>query len=386
MKSKLSSGKVFVNVCCDDSIAISAVILGENCPHAVPDKEGNMSDTYDVCINSQSKDDQFNREIIIHINKEYAVELDADVTLPKIKGNFKGSHTPAFSLRDAKKIPMTEEESVEDMFRALAEKKNKSEQVMAKADVSSVRKADSSTVFNVGYMEKEGRGTFTTWNNRFFILTGTEISYYVNESKSTLKGTFPVNSSCTIDAVAASSKRKFQLQITDHSIKNKKNKMLMNAPDAETKQEWISKIQEVLDLLAGKHSTSTKSSSSMDTSLKDTRSHENELKSSVGGIISGAPVYVMKSKLSSGKVFVNVCCDDSIAISAVILGENCPHAVPDKEGNMSDTYDVCINSQSKDDQFNREIIIHINKEYAVELDADVTLPKIKGNFKGSHTP
>jgi hypothetical protein len=35
-------------------------------------------------------------QIVTHINKKYAVDLDVEVSLPKIKGNFKGSHTPVF--------------------------------------------------------------------------------------------------------------------------------------------------------------------------------------------------------------------------------------------------------------------------------------------------
>jgi hypothetical protein len=31
-----------------------------------------------------------------HINKEYGVDLDVEVSLPKLKGNFKGSHTAVF--------------------------------------------------------------------------------------------------------------------------------------------------------------------------------------------------------------------------------------------------------------------------------------------------
>ena len=73
------------------------------------------------------------------------------------------------------------------------------------------------------------------------------------------------------------------------------------------------------------------------------------------GVIIGVPGYVMKSKVVSGKVFVNVLFDDSVRISGVILGDNCPHPVPDKEGNMSDTYDVCINSRSRNDDFNRDV-------------------------------
>ena len=38
-------------------------------------------------------------QIITHINEEYGVDLDTDVTTPKTKGNFKGSHTAVFESR-----------------------------------------------------------------------------------------------------------------------------------------------------------------------------------------------------------------------------------------------------------------------------------------------
>lgn len=119
-------------------------------------------------------------QIVTHINKEYGVDLDVDVSLPKIKGNFKGTHTPTFEARKARVIPMTEEESVEDMFRALEEKKAASASATATtkqespplsssvtAEVSDkAAKVDpNQTVFS-GYLEKQGRGVFASWQKR----------------------------------------------------------------------------------------------------------------------------------------------------------------------------------------------------------------------------
>ena len=42
----------------------------------------------------------FAAQVIEHINKKYGSDLDVDVTLPKIKGNFKGSHNPIFDIQN----------------------------------------------------------------------------------------------------------------------------------------------------------------------------------------------------------------------------------------------------------------------------------------------
>lgn len=95
--------------------------------------------------------------------------MDEDVTFPRTKGNFKGTHTPSFLLRNAKTIPMSEEESVEDMFRTLAERKSTSQIAPLETNVTPIA-FDSETVLHSGYMEKEGRGTFSTWNNRCVLI------------------------------------------------------------------------------------------------------------------------------------------------------------------------------------------------------------------------
>ena len=106
-------------------------------------------------------------QIVTHINKEYGVDLDVEVSLPKIKGNFKGSHTAVFEARNARVIPMSQEESVEDMFRSLAEKKTASaaaEKKEATGQGATIPDPDQRVLS--GYMEKDGRGRFSTWNKR----------------------------------------------------------------------------------------------------------------------------------------------------------------------------------------------------------------------------
>lgn len=94
--------------------------------------------------------------------------MDVDASLPKIKGNFKGSHSAVFQVHKAKVIPMTEEESVEDLFRSLDEKKS-STAAAAKEDIGAKAETveyGSSQVVLSGYLGKEGRGRFATWNKR----------------------------------------------------------------------------------------------------------------------------------------------------------------------------------------------------------------------------
>lgn len=165
--------------------------------------------------------------------------------------------------------------------------------------------------------------------------------YYVNDTKSSHKGTFPLGSSCTVEVKPATAKRKFLLLLTDSDSKSK-SKMLMNAPTADSRDEWIAKIEEVVNLMSGKQSVPL------------VVAKESSLKNAVP-IVNGIPKFVMKIKVATGKVFVNVCCDDGIAPLGVIVGENCPHPVPDKEGCISDTYDVCINSQTTEDDFNSKV-------------------------------
>lgn len=113
------------------------------------------------------------------------MDLDTDVALPKIKGNFKGSHTPVFEARNARVIPMTEEESVEDMFRALEEKKaaaaaaatttsSATKQETPPIPPSSVSEeiaesqaeVDPNQTVLTGFLEKQGRGVFASWQKR----------------------------------------------------------------------------------------------------------------------------------------------------------------------------------------------------------------------------
>ena len=110
-----------------------------------------------------------------HINKEYGVDLDVEVSLPKLKGNFKGSHSPSFQCGKAKVIPMSEEESVEDLFRSLAQKKSSpaaQEEGPAETSGKKNKAAAAAAIYDPnatvlsGFMEKEGRGRFSTWNKR----------------------------------------------------------------------------------------------------------------------------------------------------------------------------------------------------------------------------
>ena len=98
-----------------------------------------------------------------HISKEFGVDLDIDVSLPKIKGNFKGSHEPVFDSRNAKVIPISEEDSVEDLFRSLAQKKSAVNHTHVD-ETDEVVESDR-TILS-GYMEKDGRSMFSTWNKR----------------------------------------------------------------------------------------------------------------------------------------------------------------------------------------------------------------------------
>jgi hypothetical protein len=177
--------------------------------------------------------------------------------------------------------------------------------------------------------------------------------YYVNDTKSSHKGTFPLGSSCTVEVKPATAKRKFLLLLTDSDSKSK-SKMLMNAPTADSRDEWIAKIEEVVNLMSGKQSVPLVVAK--ESSLKNAVPSKSYVgMTTEGGIVNGIPKLVMKIKVATGKVFVNVCCDDGIAPLGVIVGENCPHPVPDKEGCISDTYDVCINSQTTEDDFNSKV-------------------------------
>jgi hypothetical protein len=195
---------------------------------------------------------------------------------------------------------------------------------------------------------------------RFFVLSGSELKYYVDDSLSNNKGTFPLNESCIIEAKPATSKRKFLFLITDVAG-TEKRKMIMNAPDAPSYQNWFTSLQKVVDNLKlekRKSSESKGSSGSRTPSVGGSEtisSKQSAETKELPSVLNGSPAFVLKSKVAGEKVFVNVLVDDSIPLSAAILGDDCPHAVPYKDGNLSDTYDVCINSESRSDDFNREV-------------------------------
>jgi hypothetical protein len=159
-----------------------------------------------------------------------------------------------------------------------------------------------------------------------------------------------------VSAKPSSGKRKQLLLITDSSSSSK-SKLLINAPDAQSYQEWVAVLNEVIDILSGKHKAAPEAIIHLKTANVEQFpiSTVKESSGTSSDVISGSRGYVMKSKVASGKVFVNVFYDESVDLSAVILGNNCPHPVPDKEGVLSDTYDVCINIDSKSDDFNREV-------------------------------
>ena len=192
--------------------------------------------------------------------------------------------------------------------------------------------------------------------NRFFVLTGNEVRYFVDESQSSQKGSFPLQASCTVEYKPATSKKKFLFLLAETEGTEKRN-LMINAPDSQSYQKWFLALKEVIEGYQkppSRKSTSNEQNSSVVNST-ETGAVDNVktvAESSVtDAIISGTPGLVLKVKIPNGKVFINVLLDSSIALSAVILGNDCPHAVPDKDGNLNDTYDVCINGDSKSTDF-----------------------------------
>ena len=179
----------------------------------------------------------------------------------------------------------------------------------------------------------------------------------MDESLSNLKGNFPLNEFCVVERKPPTSKRKFLFLLCDSSTKSDLGKLLMNAPDNQTCENWISKLGEVIEFLSGNKQGSTLNDVVQENihkgSVDDTKTIKSSLLASTS--VSGSHAFVMKSKVVGGKVFVNVLFDSGVPVNAVIVGNECPHQVADKEGKLSDTYDVCINEDSKSDNFNRMV-------------------------------
>lgn len=89
--------------------------------------------------------------------------LDLSYKLPKIKGHFKGSHTPTFL--STKAIPLVRH-----------------------VTMSSESKPASCPVKCVGWLKKEGH-MFHTWKRRYFVLLDGELAYYEGPSDSPPFGT-----------------------------------------------------------------------------------------------------------------------------------------------------------------------------------------------------
>jgi len=116
-------------------------------------------------------------------------------------------------------------------------------------------------------------------------------------------------------------------------------------------------------------------------------------------LVDYTPVIVMKSMFTSDdttkkKIFINVCSHCDIPMSKVVVGMHCPRSIPDKSGEDTLVYDICVSR----DQFSSDesveaicskILNYLNAMLSQEkngrIDMVYKLPKIKNQFKGSHT-
>jgi hypothetical protein len=137
----------------------------------------------------------------------------------------------------------------------------------------------------------------------------------------------------------------------------------------------------------------------------------NELKSVtvVDGAMEGVPFAVLKTKCLDGtKVFVNMCSNNAVMRSEILIGTGCPHDIPDKSGEICIGYDACVSADAVSEETLRNEVLcgsfifgcltvcymqtyyrvleFLNTTYSANLEELFKLPKIKGNFKGEHTP
>ena len=112
------------------------------------------------------------------------------------------------------------------------------------------------------------------------------------------------------------------------------------------------------------------------------------------------PVLVMKSLISMPstpnkiKIFLNVCSHKEIPKSKIIIGLNCPQTSKDKNGEDTLVYDVCVSCEQFASDESMEAICssiltymnsRLQQEEKGKIDMIYKLPKIKNQFKGSHT-
>jgi hypothetical protein len=73
----------------------------------------------------------------------------------------------------------------------------------------------------------------------------------------------------------------------------------------------------------------------------------NELKSVtvVDGAMEGVPFAVLKTKCLDGtKVFINMCSNNAVMRSEILISTGCPHDIPDKSGEICIGYDACVSA------------------------------------------
>jgi len=108
--------------------------------------------------------------------------------------------------------------------------------------------------------------------------------------------------------------------------------------------------------------------------------------------IDGVPFNVIKTKNSDGgKVFINMCTHESIPVGKMVTGNNSPHEILDKSGDTCVGYDICVSpeyltNESLSHEVYHQAIEYLKSTTSLQLDEVFKLPKIKGNFKGNHTP
>jgi hypothetical protein len=170
----------------------------------------------------------------------------------------------------------------------------------------------------------------------------------------------------------SASKDNLKFQVTNFKDISGKNRLTMNALNTNDYIKWMSAIKQAISNLdegmyADRDDISDFTNDSACASNSPSNLHAGRLSSLFGSVPSShviapnrrslraIPAYVMKCKVGLDKVFINVFTNDTIPLSVAILGSDCPHAVADREGKVSDAYDVCINSASKSDVFNKQV-------------------------------
>jgi hypothetical protein len=118
-------------------------------------------------------------------------------------------------------------------------------------------------------------------------------------------------------------------------------------------------------------------------------------------LVGYVPVFVMKSLFApvgddseKKKLFINVCSHDQIPKSKIIIGLQCPLITQDKNGDDTLVYDICVSSEQFASDEAMEVICSkilnylnamLSQEGKGRIDMVYKLPKIKNQFKGSHT-